>query len=139
MTLVTVNDSATAQDIEEDRIGKIVVDAAFFVHKTFGPGLLESVYEACLIKELRYRGLMVESQKVVPVYFRDEKIDLGFRLDLLIENKIIIEVKAIEKTAPVHDAQLLTYMKLMDLRLGYIINFNSPLIKDGIKRMVRRT
>src|SRR5665213_1406711 len=109
MTVVNMNDSATAQDFEEDRIGKEIVDAAFYVHKTFGPGLLENLYESCLLEELRYRKLSVESQKAVPVYFREKEMGLGYRLDVLVEGKVIVEVKASEKLLPVYEAQLLTY------------------------------
>ncbi len=125
-------------DFEDDKIGKIIVDSAFYVHTTFGPGLLESVYEACLVKELKFRGIDLEIQKNIPLYFRGEEIEQGFRIDIFVAESIVVEVKAVEKILPVHEAQLLTYMKLTQTRLGYLINFNSPLIKDGIKRMVRR-
>lgn len=135
MTNVELLDTS---DFEDDKIGKIIVDSAFYVHTTLGPGLLESVYEACLVKELKFRGIDLEIQKNIPLYFRGEKIEQGFRIDIFVAESIVVEVKAVEKLLPVHEAQLLTYMKLTQTRLGYLINFNSPLIKDGIKRMVRR-
>lgn len=136
--LSRLSENGNEIDLEEDRLGKIIVDSAFFVHRELGPGLLESVYEACLAEELRYRGLSVASQMAVPVSFRNVKLDIGYRIDLLVENRVMIELKACERLLPVHEAQLLTYMKLCDKRLGYLMNFNSALIKDGIKRMVRR-
>jgi GxxExxY protein len=138
MNIPASKDSLTAIDIEEDRIGKEIVDAAFQVHKAFGPGLLESVYEACLAEELALRAFQVDAQRAVPVHYRSKKLDIGFKLDLLVQDLVIIEVKVVEKLLPVHEAQLLTYLKLSDKRLGYLVNFNSPLLKDGIKRMVRR-
>ena len=121
---------------EVDRIGKIVVDAAFKVHTRLGPGLLESVYEVCLFHELTKRGLKVRKQVDVPIRYDDLLLESGLRLDLLVEDKIIIELKAVEKMLPVFEAQLLSYLKLANLRLGFLINFNTPLIKDGIKRMI---
>lgn len=138
MNIAARNDSATARDVEEDRIGKEIVDAAFQVHSALGPGLLESVYEACLAEELALRALRVDAQRPVSVLYRERKLDVGFKLDLLVEDMVIVEVKAVEKSLPVHEAQLLTYLKLSGKRLGYLINFNAPLLKDGIKRMVKR-
>ncbi len=119
-----------------ETIGKQIIDAAFQVHKTLGPGLLESAYEACLVMELILRGLKVEQQKNLPVFYKGNKLDVGYRLDLLVENEIIIELKAVEKLLPIHEAQLISYLKLSDKRLGYLINFNVTLIKDGISRKV---
>lgn len=138
MTVIKMQDSITTQDLEEDRIGKQIVDAAFQVHAAFGPGLLESVYEICLLEELKSREINVESQRPVPVVYKGIKLESGFRLDVLAANSVIVEIKAVERLLPVHEAQMLTYLKLSDKRLGYLINFNAPLIKDGIKRMVRR-
>lgn len=138
MSIAARNDSATARDVEEDRIGKEIVDAAFQVHSALGPGLLESVYEACLAEELALRAFRVDAQRPVSVLYRERKLDVGFKLDLLVEDLVIVEVKAVEKSLPVHEAQLLTYLKLSGKRLGYLINFNAPLLKDGIKRMVKR-
>jgi len=113
-----------------------IVDSAIQVHKALGPGLLESAYEACLKYEMEKRGLAVQSQLLLPVYYNDIKVDLGYRIDLLVENVIIVEIKAVQKIAPIHEAQLLSYLKLSGKRLGLLINFNVKLLKDGIKRMV---
>jgi len=118
-----------------DRIAKEVVDAAFKVHSNLGPGLLESAYEACLAHELTKRGYRVERQKAQPVIYEGLEIEVGCRLDLLVEDLIIIELKAVEQLAPIHQAQLLTYLKLSSKQLGFLVNFNVPLIKDGIRRI----
>ena len=120
----------------ENEIARIVVDAAFKIHTTLGPGLLESVYEAVLDFELRRRGLQVSRQVGLPVHYEGVKIELGFRIDLIAHKKLIIEVKSVETLAPVHKKQLLTYLRLTDLRLGLLINFNVERIKDGIQRVV---
>jgi GxxExxY protein len=115
---------------------KDVVDAAFNVHKTLGPGLLESVYEACLNHELKKRGRKVATQVPVPVVYDGLRLDAGLRLDMLVEGKLIVEVKSVERVNPVYDAQLLTYLKLTGLRLGLLINFNVGVIRKGISRLV---
>ena len=115
-----------------------IVDAAMRVHSALGPGLLENAYEACLEHELRKRRLRVERQVALPVVYDGVTIDLGYRLDLLVEDAVIVELKAVEKTAPIHEAQLLSYLKLSDRKLGLLINFNALYLKDGIKRMVNR-
>lgn len=120
----------------ENEIATIVVDAAFKIHNTLGPGLFESVYEATLDFELRKRGLRIDQQVGFPVQYEGVKLRLGFRPDLIVENKVIVEVKSIEALAPVHKKQLLTYLRLLDLRLGLLINFNVDLIKNGIQRVV---
>ena len=120
----------------ENEISRIIVDSAFKIHTTLGPGLLESVYEAVLGYELKSRGCEVISQQAIPVIYEDVKLDLGFRADLIVNRKVVIEVKSIEAIAPVHAKQLRTYLRLMDLRLGLLINFNVNLIKDGITRVV---
>lgn len=122
---------------EEEKIGKLLVDAAFSVHKELGPGLLEKVYEVCLCHELRKRNLSVNRQVTVPVIYDGITFEEGLRLDLLIEEKVICEVKALELVNPVWDAQILSQMKLTGKRLGFLINFNVPLIKNGIKRFVK--
>jgi GxxExxY protein len=134
----TVVDVLTPQDIAEDRLGKEIVDSAVTIHKTFGPGLLESVYEVSLAAELAHRRLQVQRQIPFPVTYRGEQIDLGFRIDLLVGNSVVVEIKAVERVAPVHAAQLMTYMRITGKRLGYLLNFNAPLMRDGIKRMVLR-
>jgi GxxExxY protein len=120
----------------ENEIATIVVDAAFKIHNALGPGLFESVYEAALDFELRKRGLRIDHQVGFPVHYEGVKLNLGFRPDLIVENKVIVEVKSIEALAPVHKKQLLTYLRLLDLRLGLLINFNVELIKNGIQRVV---
>jgi GxxExxY protein len=115
--------------------GKIV-DAALHVHKSLGPGLLESVYEVVLAHELQRRGLYVVRQHPVPIEYDEIRLQIGFRADLLIEDKIIVEIKSVEAIAPVHKMQLLTYLRLADKRLGLLINFSVALIKDGIYRIV---
>jgi GxxExxY protein len=113
-----------------------IVDGALQVHKALGPGLLESVYEVVLAHELRKRGLHVRRQYPIPISYGDITLEVGFRADLLVENKIIVEIKSVEAIAAVHKKQLLTYLKLADLRLGLLINFNVELIKNGICRIV---
>jgi len=120
----------------ENEISKIVFDCALKVHKNLGPGLLESAYEECMFYELMKTGLIVEKQKPIPLIYEDVKLDIGYRLDIIIENKVIIELKAVEALNDVHLAQVLTYLKLTDCKLGMLINFNVVLIKNGIKRVV---
>ena len=122
----------------ENEIATIVVDAAFRIHTTLGPGLLESVYEAALKYELQKRGLKVLRQFGIPVAYEGLNLGIGFRADLIVGDKVIIEVKSIEVLAAVHRKQLATYLRLMDLRLGLLINFNVDLIRDGIRRVVNR-
>ena len=123
--------------IEElNKISGIILDSAIEVHKQLGPGLLESVYEPCLFKELRSRNLFVERQVPVPVVYKGENLNADFRIDLLVEHEIIIELKAVEIILPVHEAQLLTYLKLAEKRLGLLINFNVPKLVSGFKRML---
>lgn len=121
---------------EADRAATRIVDAAFAVHSGLGPGLLESVYEACLLYEFRKRGLRVQSQLVLPVIYDGLQIDAGLRIDALVDGCVVIELKAVERMLPVHRAQVLTYLKLTGRRLGLLINFNVPLIRDGIRRIV---
>ncbi|MBX7259278.1 MAG: GxxExxY protein [Candidatus Hydrogenedentes bacterium] len=120
---------------EVDEVAKQVVDAAFAVHQALGPGLLESVYEACLAHELRKRGLNVETQVVLPVVYDGVELEAGLRLDLLVNGCVVVELKAVDHLLDVHRAQVMTYLKLTGHRLGLLINFNVPLIKDGVKRM----
>jgi GxxExxY protein len=120
----------------ENEIGKIIIDCALKVHKELGPGLLESTYEACLLYELQAKGLKVEEQKVLPVVYKEVKLDCGYRIDLLTEDKVIIEIKSVEALNEVHMAQILTYLRLSGCRLGFLINFNVVLLKQGIKRVV---
>ena len=120
----------------ENDISKIVFDSALKVHKVLGPGLLESSYEECLYYELRKNGLDVIKQKPLPLIYEEVKLEIGYRLDLLVENKVIIEVKSVEALNDIHLAQILTYLKLSNCKLGMLINFNVTLIKNGIKRVV---
>jgi GxxExxY protein len=120
----------------ENEIAKIIVDAAYKIHKTLGPGLFESVYQVILAHELRQRGLRVEVEQPIPVVWDTVQIEIGFRADLIVEDKVIVELKSVEKTAPVHKKQLITYLRLADKRLGLLINFGEELIKDGITRLV---
>ena len=120
----------------ENEIAKQIVDVAFKIHTTFGPGLLESVYETIMAYELQKRGLRVQRQQAIPVIYEDVRMDLGFRADLIVEGKVVVEIKSVEAIAPVHKKQLLTYLRLTDKRLGLLINFNVELIKNGISRVV---
>ncbi len=120
----------------ENEIGRIVVDSAIKVHKALGPGLLESAYEACLAYEIKKRGLDVETQVNQPLKYEEVVLDVGYRLDILIEKKVILETKTVEKLMPIHEAQILSYLKLSGCKLGYLLNFNVYRMKDGIRRMV---
>jgi len=121
--------------MEIEEVGKQIVDSAIKVHRALGPGLLESAYQACLTYELGKRGLRVECEIEQPVTYEDHQISVGYRLDMLVEDCVIIENKAVESILPIHQAQLLTYLRLRNCSLGYLINWHVPLIKDGIKRM----
>ena len=120
-----------------NEITGIVIDSAMRVHSALGPGLLEKVYEACLARELKKRGLQVRAQVQLPVIYDGEEIDLGYRLDLLVENVVIVEIKTVDEFAPIHKAQVLTYLKLAGLTCGLLLNFNVAHLRDGIKRVVR--
>lgn len=119
----------------ENELSKIVFDCALKVHRNLGPGLLESSYEECLFYEIKKLGLIVEKQKALPLVYEEVKLDIGYRIDIIIENKLIIEIKSVETLNDVHFAQLLTYLKLTNCKLGLLINFNVALIKNGIKRV----
>ena len=120
----------------ENEISKIIVDKSYQIHNELGAGLFESVYEEILFYELTKERLDVRRQKGIPVYWKGQKMDIGFRADLIVEEKVIIEIKSVESILPVHKKQLLTYLKLTDMKLGLLINFNENLIKDGITRVV---
>lgn len=120
----------------EEQLGKAVVDAAYKVHSTLGPGLLEKVYEACLTYELRKDGLVVARQIDIPIQYDGIRCEEGLRLDLLVENKVIVVVKAVEQVNPVWQAQVLSHLRLTGLRLGYLINFDVPTIRTGIRRLI---
>ena len=120
---------------EMNRITDRIISSAIAVHRELGPGLLESAYEACLVYELIQYGLSVERQKSVPVTYRGVKIDCGYRIDLLVENKVVVELKAVERLEPIYEAQLLSYLKLSGYQIGLLINFNIRMLKQGIKRL----
>jgi GxxExxY protein len=120
----------------ENELSKVVFDCALKVHQTLGPGLLESAYEECLFYELKKFGLDVQKQKTLPLVYEEVKLDVGYRIDIMIENKVILEIKSVDALNDVHFAQLLTYLKLTECKLGLLINFNVTLIKNGIKRVV---
>lgn len=122
--------------MRENDISKHIIGAAIKVHKELGPGLLESAYQACLFYELSKSGLGVEKEKTLPVIYEEVELDCGYRIDLMVENKVIVELKSVKELNDVHMAQILTYLRLSDCRLGLLINFNSILLKNGIKRVV---
>ena len=123
----------------ENEISKVVFDAALKIHKALGPGLLENAYEECLYYELKKSGLLIEKQKELPLIYETVQLDVGYRVDLMIENKFIVEVKAIEELNDIHMAQILTYLKLSGCKLGMLINFNVDLIKNGVRRVINGT
>ncbi len=128
-----------AEMTEKEKLNQItdaIIGAAVNVHRILGPGLLESAYEACLLFELAEHGLKVEQQKPLPIVYRQVKLDCGYRLDILVEESVIVEVKSIDGLAPIHEAQLLSYLKLSGCKVGLLINFNVKVLKDGIVRMV---
>ena len=121
---------------EYNKLSKEILDSAITVHKEMGPGLLESVYEYCLLAELRSRGIKAEGQVLLPLYYKGKKVGKDFRMDILVENEIIIEIKSKDIMLPVHEAQIISYLKLADKWLGFLINFNVALMKDGFRRFV---
>lgn len=123
-------------DVVSDKLTGAVIDSAFYVHKQLGPGLLESAYEECLSITLLRRGIAHKRQVLMPINFDGQSIENAYRLDFLIENELIVEIKSCEKLLPIHDAQLMTYLKLSGIKRGLLMNFNSKLIKDGLKRIV---
>lgn len=124
------------QNMTENELSKVIVNVAFQIHSKIGPGLLESVYEEIMVYEFAKQGLAIERQKAIPVIWNDVKMDTGFRADIIVGNKVIIELKSVESIAPVHSKILLTYLRMTGLKLGLLINFNEELIRDGIKRIV---
>ncbi|GAB4346246.1 MAG: hypothetical protein Kow0089_23580 [Desulfobulbaceae bacterium] len=134
--MVSREGAKARRNIEE--VAALVVDAALQLHRDLGPGLLESVYEAILAKILEQRGLSIDRQKPVPIQYQGVSLDEGFRLDLLVDGQLIVELKSVENIHPVHPKQLLTYLRLMNLPLGLLINFGAPLLKDGLRRVVNK-
>ncbi|MCL2709338.1 MAG: GxxExxY protein [Planctomycetaceae bacterium] len=122
----------------ENELSSIVINAGLKVHKTLGPGLLESAYEECLYYELQKSGVLINKQKALPLVYEGVKLDAGYRIDLLIENKLIVEIKAVDALNDLHLAQVLTYLRISGCRLGLLINFNTVLLKDGIRRVVNK-
>lgn len=121
--------------MNENELAAVVFQAGMKVHRALGPGLLESVYETCLFYELDQSGLQVEKQKNLPVIYRDIEFDTGYRIDLLVENKLIVEIKSVQELSDLHMAQVITYLKLSQCKLGLLMNFNAPLFKTGVKRI----
>jgi len=119
-----------------NRITESIIGAAIQVHKTLGPGLLESAYAACLVHELGKRGLSTEEQKPVPLIYEEVKLECGYRMDLLVESSVVVEVKSVEALAPIHEAQVMSYLKLSGCKLALLINFNVVVLKDGIRRFI---
>ncbi len=119
-----------------ERVGRAVLNAAFAVHKALGPGLLESVYEACLAEELQQAGLAVERQAGIPITYGEVRMDVGYRVDLLVERAVVVEIKSIDALASIHTAQVLTYLRFSGARLGYLINFNTFMLRNGLRRLV---
>ncbi len=137
--MFTAENAESAEMKKKERLNRItesIIGAAIEVHRDLGPGLLESAYENCLTFELVERGLKVEQQKPLPVVYREVKLDCGYRLDLLVEEAVIVEVKAVDRLAPIHKAQLLSYLRLSGCKVGLLINFNVKVLKDGIRRVV---
>ena len=125
------------QEIDRlDQISRRIIGAAIEVHRHLGPGLLESAYQLCLAFELKQRGLRIEEQKALPVTYKEVQLDCGYRLDFVVEDEIIAEIKAVEKILPIHEAQLLSYLRLAHKRVGLLINFHVPILKNGLKRIV---
>lgn len=120
----------------ENPLSKEIIGAAIEVHRQLGPGLLESAYESCLAHELTLRQIPFERQKPLPIVYKDTKLDVGYRLDLLVDDLVIVELKAIDKLLPIHEAQIITYLKLTNRKLGLLLNFNVRMMKNGIKRVV---
>ena len=119
-----------------DQISRRIIGAAIEVHRQLGPGLLESAYQSCLVYELRQRNLRVEEQRSLPIIYKEVKLDCGYRLDLVVDDEIIVEVKAVETLLPIHEAQLLSYLRLAHKNVGLLINFHVPVLKSGLKRIV---
>jgi GxxExxY protein len=125
--------------MNENEVSKVIFDAGLKVHRQLGAGLLESAYEECLYYELQKSGLLIEKQKPMPLIYDDIKLDIGYRIDLLVERKVVVEIKSVESLNEIHIAQVLTHLKLSNCKLGLLINFNSVLFKNGVKRLINGT
>ena len=132
--LTTEHTEITEKEAPSSLTGKII-GAAIEIHRALGPGLLESAYEACLLYELRLRKLKVEPQKAMPVFYKDVMLDCGYRVDLVVEDQVIVEIKSVSSLAPIHEAQVLSYLKLSNCKIGLLINFNVRILKEGIRRL----
>jgi len=121
---------------EYNKLSRQILEASLSVHKEMGPGMLEAVYESCLLQELTMRNIKVKSQVFLPLFYKGVELKKDFRIDILVESEIIIELKAVDVILPVHEAQIISYLKLADKKLGFLINFNVPLIKDGFRRFI---
>lgn len=133
---ITRSNRATEKTLFDSELTDLIIGSAVMVHSALGPGLLESVYEACLEYELTSSGLLVERQKPLPVRYKNIQLDDGLRLDMVVNNRVIVELKCVDRLQPVHEAQLFTYLKISGIRTGLLINFYTKLLKDGIKRIV---
>jgi GxxExxY protein len=133
--MLTTEHSENTEEFENNSLTDAIIGASITVHRELGPGLLESVYEKCLAFELANRDFSATTQQEIPVSYKNLTFDCGFRADLIVENKVLVELKSIDQLLPVHTAQVLTYLKLSNLRTGLLINFNVPLLKSGIKRL----
>jgi GxxExxY protein len=131
------NNLTTNNKMEINDITRIIIGCGIEVHKHLGPGLLESAYEECLVFELKQKGLRVERQKALPIQYKDIQLEYGYRIDLLVENTVVIELKSVDILHPLHEAQLLTYMKFAEKKVGLLMNFNVLVLKDGVKRFMR--
>ena len=135
MNFITTEGTELTEKEETNSLTGKIIGAAIQVHRSLGPGLFESAYEACLVYELKLRKLKIESQKSMPVFYKDVMLDCGYRADLVVEEHVIVEIKSVSGIAPIHEAQLLSYLKLSDCKIGLLINFNVKILKDGIRRM----
>ena len=135
MNFLTTEITEHTEKEEPNSLTGKIIGAAIEIHRALGPGLLESAYEACLIYELRLRKLKVEPQKSMPVFYKDVMLDCGYRVDIVVEDRVIVEIKSVSSLAPIHEAQLLSYLKLSNCKIGLLINFNVRVLKEGICRM----
>jgi GxxExxY protein len=133
--MLTTEDTESTEEFENNSLTEAIIGSAITVHRELGPGLLESAYEKCLAFELTNSGLHVVAQKEIPITYKGLSLESGFRADLIVENKVLIELKSVDQLLPIHTAQVLTYLKLTGFRTGLLINFNVPLLKNGIKRL----
>ena len=134
--MFTAEIAESAEKREVNQVTQEIIGAAIEVHRALGPGLLESAYEACMVQELLERRLRVERQKALPVVYRGVRLDCGYRIDLLVQGQVVVEVKAVDRLQPIHEAQILSYLKLSGCKVGLLINFNVKLLREGVRRLV---